>query len=429
MKGKSVGAIILLLSLGFGCAQLSLSQKVIPLNEVKAVPDHTPVWNYEGWVIARGTMHNHTTYSDGCRTPEDLVQLARNQGIAVLGISDHREGEMCLGKNFCYPVGGVDSKKVGYKNYYEHISALAQESESPIILFGIETAPYIWIERRFGTVLGSGANNHFTSWGIYDPEIYERMPARKIMEWKVEKNPGVEPYEKWVNYIRDNGGLVFIAHADIADDSWRLILHHKAVAPNFMIPQLLRLTGVALVPDAMQESAKPGGWWDQGNIQYLAGFREEPLWGWGESDYHCDPTPLNYGNTYFYLKEFSRDEVFRTIKSGRMIAVSGEPMMETYVSEFSIGDGKPASEKIMLGQRLKLSSAPVIRFALSKEIPVQEIRLIRNGKIIYKTNKTNFEYRDEDALKDKMQSFYRVDVVGPEPRSRIFTNPIFVAWK
>jgi len=429
MKGKTAFGTVVIFLLAMGCAELSLTKKPVPLNEVKGTPDHTPVYNYDGWVIARAVLHNHTTYSDGCRTPEDLVQLARNEGMAVLSINDHREGEMCSKNGTCFDAGGVDSKKVGYQKYYEHINRLSQESQSPIILFGIETVPYIWVERRFGTVLGSGANNHFTSYGIENPEIYANMPAQKVISLKPQKNPGIAPYEKFVDYIRDQGGEVFIAHADVADDSWRLTLHHKSPAPNFMIPQLIRLTGVALVPDAMEESAKPGGWWDQGQFQYLVGFRPEPLWGWGESDYHCDPPRLRYGITLFYLKDFSKDEVFNAMKSGRMVAVSGEPFMELYVAEFSIGDGKASSEKIMLGQKVRLSKVPVLRFSLSKEIPIKEIRLIKNGKVIYTTNKTNFEYRDESAVSDKMQSFYRVDVVGEGPRERLFTNPIFVFWK
>ena len=310
MKRKATLGVALVFLLAAGCGQTSLKQKIIPLNQAQATPDHPPIYNYSGWVIARAVLHNHTTYSDGCRTPEDLAQMARDQGIAVLGISDHREGQICLGKGLCYDVGGVDSPKVGYQKYYEHISRLAQDSQSPIILFGIETMPYIWVERRFGTVLGSGANNHFTSWGIYDPEVYEQMPARKQMELKVEKNPGAEPYAKWVDYLRDHGGLVFIAHPDIADDSWRLILHHKAPSPYYLIPELARLTGVALVPDGMAETAQPGGAWDEGQFQYLAGFRPEPLWGWGESDYHCDPPPLSHGITLFYLKDLTRTRFF-----------------------------------------------------------------------------------------------------------------------
>jgi hypothetical protein len=63
------------------------------LLEKLGTPQHTPIYQSGEWLIARGSVHNHTNFSDGCRIPEDLVQQARNEGVSVLAITDHREAD------------------------------------------------------------------------------------------------------------------------------------------------------------------------------------------------------------------------------------------------------------------------------------------------------------------------------------------------
>lgn len=431
MKGKLVLAAVLVLVFSAGCGWLN--KKQVPLTEKLGAPLSKPVYNHEGWVIARGSMHNHTTYSDGCRSAEDLVAQARNEGIAVLSFNDHREGRMCTDAKFCLDVGGVDSPKIGYQKYYEHISLLAVESKSPVIIYGHEVVPYLWNERTLPFLLGRGGNWHYTAYGIDDPEVYAKMPVRKEISVRPEPEPGIDPFIKFVNYIRDNGGFVFLAHPDIADNQWLLTAHSWSPAATDFPPKLLRLSGVAVVPEGFLGVGVPGGSWDQSLFEYLAGYRDEPLWAWGEADYHCPPTDLRHGTTLFYLKDLTREDVFKAMKSGMMVALMGSEFYDVYVSEFSVGDGKPAPEKIMFGKSIKISGAPVVRFSLSKDVPVREVKLIRNGKVIFTGKSASFEYRDEGAGARKDPVFYRVDVEGSGPDelgkgNRLFTNPVFVGW-
>jgi hypothetical protein len=431
MRGRAVLAAVLVFAFSAGCGWLS--KKQIPLTENPAAPLDTPVYNHEGWVIARGSLHNHTTYSDGCRTPEDLVKQARNEGIAVLSFNDHREGRMCASKNFCVDVGGVDSPKVGYQKYYEHISRLAADNKNPIIIYGHEVVPYLWNERAFPFLLGRGGNWHYTVYGLNNPDLYAKMPARKQISSKRETDPGLDPFVKFVNYIRDNGGFVFLAHPDIADNQWLLTAHSWSPAATDFPPKLLRLSGVAVLPEGFLGVGVPGGTWDLALFEYLAGYRPEPLWGWGEADYHCPPLDLRYGTTLFYLRSLTRDDVFNAMKTGSMVALMGQDFQDVYVTEFSVGDGKPAKEKIMLGQSVKISGPAVVRFSLNKDVSLRETRLIRNGKVIFTSKSGSFEYRDDEAGARKDPVFYRVDVEGQGPDelgkgNRLFTNPVFVDW-
>ncbi len=436
MKRSAILGFVLIAVMATGCAVLTKSTP-LPLSEKKASPEHTPIWNDQGWIIARGSIHNHTIWSDGCRTPEDLIQQARNEGVAVLSITDHREGRTCINNKVCLDTGGVDSKKEGFEKYFKTITALADESQNPIVIPGMEFAPYFWNERSPKLLL-KGESRHYTVYGITDPKVFEDMPLSRNITTKAQPDPGFKPYNDFVNYVRDHGGMVFQAHPDWINPVDYMVAEARADAPNMFAAQLPRLTGVAVIPDGIFGPGSPGGAWDLALMEYLTGYRAEPLWGTGDTDFHC-PDPKNpannlrIGTTLFYLKEYSSNGVFDAIKSGRMVALMGELFQESYVKEFSVGD-KAVPNKVMLGEWVNLSGPAVIRFSLNKELPVKEARLIRNGKVIYTATNSNFEFTDTEGAKLAIPSYYRVQLIGDGPMelsnaTLLYTNPIFANWK
>ncbi len=423
--------VFLGLVLAMGCGYVKRER--VPLKQVLEQPMLTPIYEHGGWIIARGSVHNHTTYSDGCRSPEDLVQMARNEGVAILAITDHREGRICGGE-ICVDVGGVNSKKCGYPRYMDHIKSLAAASEMPMIIPGMEVAPYAWNERDLPWFLIRGSGWHFTVYGIEDPEVYENMPARDQFALRSEDAAGVEPYDEFVNYIRDEGGLVFQAHPESSENEWVGPLHLWTGAPTHLTARLGRLTGVAVIPSGVFIAGKPGGEWDQALVQYIVGMREEPLWAWGETDYHCPPGILSRSGTLFYLDEFTRDSVFEAVRQGRMVAVMGEAFLDSYVAQFSAGEGRAAQGGVILGEEVDLSRPAVIRFSLNKDVTIKEARLIRNGKVIYTTTGSSFEYKDTEGFESGGRCYYRVELMGKDASetqrgSRLFTNPVFVKYR
>jgi len=435
MKRSSLLSLALVLMFASGCGYIQ--QKPEPLTETKGSPDTTPVYQHDGWIIARASVHNHTTFSDGCRTPEDLVRQARNEGIAVLAVTDHREGEICLGsrksKGLCVDMGGMDTKKRGYRKYFDVINKLAAESKSPLILLGMEVGPYFWNQGVAPYFNFTGVHWHFTSYGVDDVSVYEKMPVRNDLMAFREPDPGLKPYLEWVDYMVKNGALVFQAHPESTDYGKYYTAMLLAGAPTQFTDKIPSLTGVAVIPEGFTQVGQPGKEWDRAQLQYMAGLREAPLWGWGEADYHCPPDLLRHGTTMFYVKELSKENVLAAMKTGKMIALMGEDFQDIYVTEFSVGDGKASDRKIMFGESVKISGPAVVRFSANKDAPGQEVRLVRNGKVVFTGNSSKFEFRDEQAAKDKDKVFYRVEVEGRGPMeielgNRLFTNPVFVDW-
>ena len=435
MKRSSLYSLALILMFASACGYIQ--QKPEPLTENQGAPDTTPIYQYDGWIIARASVHNHTTFSDGCRTPEDLVRQARNEGLAVLAVTDHREGQICVGnkksKGVCVDMGGIDTKKRGYRKYFDEIGKLAAESKSPLILLGMEVGPYFWNTGVAPYFNFTGVHWHFTTYGIDDPAIYEKMPVRKqVMDFR-EPDPGLKPYIEWVDYMVKNGALVFQAHPEGTDYGKYYTAMLLAGAPTQFTDKIPSLTGVAIIPEGFTQVGRPGGEWDTAQLQYMAGIRKAPLWGWGEADFHCPPDILRHGTTMFYVKNLAKDDILSAMKTGKMVALMGQDFQDIYVTEFSVGDGKPATDKIMFGQSVKISGPAVVRFSTNKDAPGQEVRLIRSGKVIYTSKSSKFEFRDDEAAKNKDKVFYRVEVEGQGPMeiekgNRLFTNPIFVNW-
>lgn len=77
----------------------------------------------------RGTIHNHTTYSDGKSTLEELVLAAQNKGYRWIGISDHSRS--------AYYAGGLASEDVARQ--HREIDDLGRSISGIGILKGIES--------------------------------------------------------------------------------------------------------------------------------------------------------------------------------------------------------------------------------------------------------------------------------------------------
>ena len=441
MKPKSLATFLGLAGLVFsGCTIPLGGGKAIPLDPAPAAVERTPVYHEAGWIIARGSIHNHTIYSDGQRTPEDLLELARRQGMAVLAYTDHREGKFCLGQRVCVQTGGVE--KVGYSAYYDHLRRMQAEAEKQgmIALKGVEvSSPYMFNLGRFPHIVLVGQFRHFTVYAVEDPAVLEAMPARRMVKRKPEPFPGPKPYQEFVDYITDHGGIVHAAHVESPQDEW-MGPAHVVTPPPIEDIHLAHLTGFSILPEGWHEKAGgPGGLWDTTLLEYLAGMRERPVWASADADYHGPHGSLASATTLFYLRELTEAEIYRAMRQGRMVALQGEAFQNSYVAEWWAGDKEKSAEPILLGQEVAVRGTPVIRFALDHPVAGVKLRLIRNGRVIVEQEGTELTFRDAEQGRKKEPAVYRVELVGPvgpgkdyesetNPASELFTNPIFVRF-
>ncbi len=425
-----------------GCTVgIGLKKEPMMLETRGGEPERTPVYEHAGWIIARGSIHNHTTYSDGCREADDLLELARQQGMAVLAYNDHREGKICTGEKgfFCGNPGGVEH--YGYSVYFDHLRKI-QEKARPhnmIVLKGLEVIPYFYNYGKAPSLVLDGLQSHFTVYGIEDEKVYEEMPAENTITIKPSPIPDYAPWQEWVDYILDHGGIVSAAHVEEGDIVWYGPAQGACPPPINNMHRIKRLTHFAALAYAWHEhTAGPGGLWDSTLLEYMAGVRERPMWATADADYHCEGS-LAISNTMFYMREFTEDEVYRCMRDGRMVALQGDAFQDTYVSEWWVSDSGRPDDLVMLGREISIIGTPTIRFALDRPVDGCRVRLVRNGSVVLEQEGTEFTFRDIELSGKREPAFYRVEVIGPVadrgeydgptmPASELFVNPVFVRF-
>ncbi len=411
--------------------------KRIELEAAAGGPERTPVYRHGGYIVARASLHNHTTLSDGCRSPEDLLDLAQAQGMAILAYTDHREGKICVGKAVCLQIGGVE--KIGYDAYYKRLRSIQSQAaeRDMIVLKGVEVSPpWLYNYGRFPNIVVGGQHRHFTVYDIEDPSILADMPARREVKITPEPYPGDAPYQDFVDYIVEAGGIVHAVHVESGRDQWIATAHFVTAAPVYDL-HLDRVTGFSVLPSAWRErTGGPGGLWDSTLLEYQAGMRDAPLWASADADYHGPSGSLANATTLFYMREFTESEVYRCMREGRMVALQGEAFQDVFVSKWSVsGEGGP-DEAVMSGRSIIITGTPRIDFSLNVEVGGVKARLIRNGVAIREFEGVGFSYLDEEAGESAEPAYYRVELVGPRAKStatmaesELFVNPIFIRFE
>ncbi len=438
-----IGLVGLALILATGCTIKYPRGRQLSLVESNGTQERTPVYEAEGYIIARASLHNHTLHSDGRRSAEDLLDMAEKQGMAILAYTDHREGKMCVGKSklVCLQAGGVE--QYGYDAYYEHLRLMQADAleRGMIALKGIEvSSPHIYNYGKFPHLVIGGQFKHFTVYAVEDTEIFERMPTNDNITLKPVPIPGDKPYQEFVDYIVENGGIVHAVHVESPQDDWLGPVHVLTPAPIYNI-HLKNLTGFSAFPEGRHEkTGGPGGLWDTALLEYQAGMRAQPLWASADADYHGPKGSLATATTLFYMREFTEQEVYKCMREGRMVALQGKAFQDSYVEQWWVSDGVEPGEQVMLGRELVLDGAPRIRFSLDHAVAETRIRLIRNGSVIAEVRGTELDFTDEQQGLCREPAFYRVEVIGPSegdfdsyegplaPDSMLLVNPIFVKF-
>jgi DNA polymerase (family 10) len=84
------------------------------------------------WTDLKGSLHNHSTWSDGHQRPEDIVASMRELGLAYWGITDHSKAS--------FQANGLDEQRVReqLKEIRQINDRLAQEGTEFRLLTGAE---------------------------------------------------------------------------------------------------------------------------------------------------------------------------------------------------------------------------------------------------------------------------------------------------
>lgn len=174
---------------------------------------------------------------------------------------------------------------------------------------------------------------------------------------------GVMPYQNFIDYIRQHGGLTFWAHPEAAQRERLGCVELKTEKYTSDLAQTQNYTGFAIFPEGYKELGFPGGLWDEILNEYCRGVREKPAWAIGELDIgyrrNLGARMKNLRNILL-VKAVNYSEIMQALREGRLYISQGKCSSEFVLDTFAARDSVTATEKTM-GQELFLTGMPLLR--------------------------------------------------------------------
>ncbi|MFH1062878.1 MAG: hypothetical protein V1747_08380 [Candidatus Omnitrophota bacterium] len=258
-------------------------------------------------------------------------------------------------------------------------------------------------------------------------------PFKTLLFDQYHGDRGVLPYQKVIDYVNKQGGMVFWAHPEAENCSktqYVDIITKKHVQDFY---NTRNYAGFSVFYEGYELIGKPGGLWDKVLKEYLEGKRQKPVWAIAglAFDFSKDlKESLKDLRNMVLIDDFSNKGVLDALNQGRVYAIRGQKSSEFILDNFSIEDPESQEVKVM-GQTL-ITNSPDIKIKIkghfidkNKINQVIQVYLIKNGKIIKifsEKDLFDIEFTAEKS-KDK-KDFYRIEIKSTG--LHLITNPIFV---
>lgn len=454
----------------------------------------------DGYLPLATAIHVHTTFSTGEESIEQVAAQAVAHGVEVVVVTDDDLLSAQYGLPFLRRLvrfGREERSVLGRDATAEYLAEIRRVDElhpELILIDGMESAPfYYWevdADRREWTA--RYWNKHLLAVGLGRQEFYERLPvidsgnlevwhwtsllylwpllglvyglvARrrhpaavrypvmviaclalinnypfKIPLWdQYHGDLGAAPYQHYIDYVRDRGGLVFWAHpesrstipsTELLNGRVRILSETPAHAADLLATR--NYTGFAALYGDNVTAIEPGAEWDQALQEYLRRERPRPVWGTGEIDYHYDDAAhrnrIHDILTVVLARERSASAVLEALRLGRVYAVRGGDerlALERFRVDTDLGMAV-SGETVPAAGPVRVHARVVRADGQEEEL---EVRLVRSGEVIARFRGTTpFDLGHVDEpLPAGAKTYYRLLVKSRA--SRLVTNPIFVA--
>ncbi len=324
-----------------------------------------------GWY--RGDFHAHTIFSDGVHSPDELVEVARAEGLDFITVTDHNTINAFPKFGEQREVLVIPGMEVTFRNGHFNV-------------FGIEG----WADWMEGFVHERDIGERP---GRAPSDILRQTSALGLLNSL--DHPLLKPWE-WSDGAADMGDVHCVEVWN--DPSW---------------------------PDNLEANPKALELW----TKWLnAGCRVTAI---GGSDYHRPvPKPgedkpaerLGLPSTYVFADELSSQAILIALRGGRAYVSLGPQLsFELHTNEEQYG----------IGAQLESSDDPLLFVASISEVPSEaRARLIRNGKTLTEVgiSQGHSDLKFEVPPAEQGSSWYRLDLYDSDEAILAFTNPIFISW-
>ena len=379
-------------------------------------------------------LHLHSTVSTGTLEPYQIVRLAKEAGVDAVIFTDSAQRRWEYG---LWPVRGLVKRVIeqpsvmtfGPDRYLQTIHGLNGPGHGILALPGLEAAPfYYWRRSPFDRLGGEirGWSQHLLVFGLNDPRAIQQLPLETDDPY--HGNQGARPFQRFIDYVVEQGGLVFWAHP-VTGHRGRYGVVEDYTEPY---PHLLELTegyhGFALTYVGYLFLADPGGVWDRLLLAYCRGARARPVWVIGELDWRGpQERPLAMVITEMLVAERSSASILDALRAGRMWVLFHTGVHAPELDSFDLTDVHTQS-RATVGEWLSATGPIRIHLAGYQDSDADHpatLTLIRDGEVVEQRELRDGRFDAEWSVEPPTHAgFYRVIVTGSS--GFIYTNPVFV---
>ena len=256
----------------------------------------------------KAALHVHTLQSDGWQLLEEVVETYRDEGFAILAISDHdwnrpnvRVGPGKVSEENASPYP-KDPKPYNYPaNPTWPWPDYGGPKPGEVGMIGIQANELTFRHH---------INSFFSNYGVWYERTGTEAPYGGIID-----EEGNEIWEDdQLNDINEKGGLAILNHPGVPDENawWeRKSLDWYVERYRNHLPEYL--VGIEVTNNDSVTEKYDEGLWDQLLARFMP---QRPIWGFGNNDMH---TLSDARNTYtvFILDEFTEEAVREAMIRGQ----------------------------------------------------------------------------------------------------------------
>lgn len=176
-------------------------------------------------------MHNHTILSDGCHTPEKIIENAIKNGVTQVGISDHYNTIKCRSvseKALDKYISHLDLLKKNYKNDIEVLIGIEICTNREwcdlerLSIYKLNQLDYVLLEyvdlfsdsitfkeidkyvNKFNCRVGLAHTNLFETSRKYGLDFATDVLQKNNLFWEINVNPGYEYFDYIMDELESN---------------------------------------------------------------------------------------------------------------------------------------------------------------------------------------------------------------------------------
>ncbi|MCX7927449.1 MAG: hypothetical protein N2606_04860 [Candidatus Omnitrophica bacterium] len=242
------------------------------------------------------------------------------------------------------------------------------------------------------------------------------------------------PYQRYIDYVVENGGLVFWLHPDTENISKDGPINIETRRYSFDLYRTHNYTGFALLYDGLKYTGAIGGVWDGLLNSSLKNTKRKPVWAIGAlgiDEIKDLKEAILYLRTVVFAKDFTKEAVLEALRNGRLYILQGKRAKDFLLEELNIFEPKMFVSKT-IGQSLEIEKGRSVHLRLRGKFlnrPMEKIKvkLVKNGQLIKTLEvETPFEvvFQENDITEN---TFYRLIIEAKD--LLVFTNPVFVKLK